>query len=315
MNRWFSPIARVGALLACLLATAPNCWAIAPRTNNLWWMPENASAGGVAIDHLIYFILFLTGAVFVATQVVYIFFLIKYRARRGIQATYSHGNNRLEIIWTAIPTAIFIGLWGYSNHLWSDVLHSPPPSNSLEINVAAYQFGFSFQYPGADEKLGKSEARLVSNDNMFGNDPNDPDVKDNFTSSILELPVNRPIHVRLTSKDVIHAFYVPQFRLYQDILPGRIIDWVWFTPTKIGSYQLACSQLCGSGHYNMKAQIEVVSEADFEKWYNEKAKAASSAKPAADDSAPGKAATDRAAQSGAPRLRYAYEPGTRNPEP
>jgi cytochrome c oxidase subunit II len=316
MTRWFSPIARVGALLACLLAAPPNCWATtAPRTSNLWWMPENASAGGVAIDHLIYFILFLTGAVFVATQIVYIFFLIKYRARRGVPATYSHGNNRLEIIWTAIPTAIFIGLWGYSNHLWSDVLHAPPPSNSLEINVAAYQFGFSFQYAGADGKLGRSEARLVSNDNMFGNDPNDPDCKDNFISTILELPVNRPVHVRLASKDVIHAFYVPQFRLYQDILPGRIIDWVWFTPTKIGSYQLACSQLCGSGHYNMKAEIEVVSQADFDKWYNEKAKASSSAKPAANNSSPGKATADKTAQSVAPHWRYAYEPGTRNPEP
>ena len=108
---------------------------------------------------------------------------------------------------------------------------------------------------------------------MFGNDPDDPDAKDNFTSSVFEIPVNRPVHIRLDSKDVIHAFYVPQFRVYQDIVPGRMIDWVWFTPTKIGSYQLACSQLCGSGHYNMKADIEVVSEADFEKWYQEKAKA------------------------------------------
>jgi cytochrome c oxidase subunit 2 len=89
----------------------------------------------------------------------------------------------------------------------------------------------------------------------------------------LEIPVNRPVHIRLDSKDVIHAFYVPQFRVYQDIVPGRMIDWVWFTPTKIGKFQLACNQLCGSGHYNMKADIQVVSEADFEKWYQEKAKA------------------------------------------
>lgn len=236
-------------------------------------MPENASAGGVLIDQLIYFILYLTGGVFVLTQIVYIFFIIKYRARKGVPATYSHGNNRLEIIWTAIPTAIFIGLWGYSNHLWWDVLHSTPPANSLQVGVAAYQFGFSFQYPGADNKLGKAQASFVSNDNMFGNDPDDADAKDNFTSSVLEIPVDRPVHIRLDSKDVIHAFYVPQFRVYQDIVPGRMIDWVWFTPTKLGKFQLACNQLCGSGHYNMKADIEVVSEADFEKWYQEKAKA------------------------------------------
>jgi heme/copper-type cytochrome/quinol oxidase subunit 2 len=113
--------ARCGLVLAVLLAGLGTCWADT-RTSNLWWMPENASAGGVLIDQLIYFILYLTGGVFVLTQIVYIFFIIKYRARKGVPATYSHGNNRLEIIWTAIPTAIFIGLWGYSNHLWWDVL-------------------------------------------------------------------------------------------------------------------------------------------------------------------------------------------------
>jgi len=212
--------------------------------------------------------------VFVLTQVVYIYFLVKYRSRKGAKATYSHGNNRLELLWTAIPTAIFIGLWGYSNHLWWDVLHAPTPPDTMEVGVLAYQFGFSFQYPGADGKLGQSDVKLIGNDNIFGNDPNDPATKDNFQSSVLELPINKPVRVRLNSRDVIHAFYVPQFRVYQDIVPGRTIDWVWFTPTRLGSYQLACNQLCGSGHYNMKAQIEVVTQEDFDKWYKEKAAAA-----------------------------------------
>jgi cytochrome c oxidase subunit 2 len=216
----------------------------------------------------------------VLTQVVYIYFLIKYRARRGVPATYSHGNNRLELVWTAIPTAIFIGLWGYSNHLWWDVLHTTPPSDALEVGVVAYQFGFSMQYAGADGNLGRSDVKLISNDNPFGNDPSDPATKDNFTSAVLELPVNRPVHIRLNSKDVIHAFYIPEFRVYQDAVPGRTIDWVWFTPTKIGSYQLACSQLCGSGHYNMKAQVEAVSQQDFDKWYQEKVKPAPAPSPA-----------------------------------
>jgi cytochrome c oxidase subunit II len=258
-------------LLLWLLAG--TSWA-AQRTSNLWWMPDLASKGGAQVDQLIYFICFLTGGVFVLTQVVYIYFLIKYRARRGVPATYSHGNNRLELVWTIIPTAIFIGLWGYSNHVWWDVLHSTPPSDAMELGVTAYQFGFSMQYPGADGKLGRSDVKLISNDNLFGNDQSDPETKDNFTSAVLELPVNRPVHIRLNSKDVIHAFYIPEFRIYQDAVPGRTIDWVWFTPTKIGSYQLACSQLCGSGHYNMKAQVEVVSQEDFDKWYQEKVKPA-----------------------------------------
>jgi cytochrome c oxidase subunit II len=82
--------------------------------------------------------------------------------------------------------------------------------------------------------------------------------------------VNKPVRIRLNSKDVIHALYIPEFRIYQDAVPGRTIDWVWFVPTKVGSFQLACNQLCGSGHYNMKAQIQVVSQEEFDKWYKEK---------------------------------------------
>jgi cytochrome c oxidase subunit 2 len=265
--------------LLLLLLLGGTGWA-ASRTTNLWGMPDLASKGGEQIDQLIYFISFLTGGVFALTQVVYIYFLIKYRARRGVPATYSHGNHRQELVWTVIPTAIFIGLWGYSNHVWWDVLHTAPPEDAMDVAVTAYQFAFSMQYPGADGKLGRSDVKLISNDNLFGNDPSDPETKDNFTSAVLELPVNRPVHIRLNSKDVIHAFYIPEFRIYQDAVPGRTIDWVWFTPTKIGSYQLACSQLCGSGHYNMKAQVEVVSQQDFDKWYQEKVKPAPAPSPA-----------------------------------
>jgi cytochrome c oxidase subunit II len=242
----------------------------AQRTSGLWWMPDVASKGGEQIDQLTYFIYYLTGAVFVLTQVVYIYFLIKYRARKGVRATYSHGDNRLEVIWTAIPTAIFIGLWGYSNHMWWDVIHKEPPADTMQVAVTAYQFGFAFQYPGPSGKLGQSDVKLLSADNVFGNDRSDPLTKEDFQSGVLELPVNKAVRIRLNSRDVIHGFYIPAFRLYQDAVPGRTIDWVWFIPTKIGSFDLACSQLCGSGHYNMKAPIEVVSQEEFDKWYKQK---------------------------------------------
>ena len=274
------------ATVALVLMATGVCARAAVRTSDLWWMPEVASKSGKVIDQLTYFIYYLTGIVFVLTQIVYVYFLIKYRSRKGVKATYSHGHNGLELVWTAIPTAIFIGLWGYSNHLWWDVLHAPSPPDTMEVGVLAYQFGFSFQYAGADGKLGQSDVKLIGNDNLFGNDPNDPATKDNFQSSILELPINKPVRVRLNSRDVIHAFYIPQFRVYQDIVPGRTIDWVWFIPTQLGSYQLACNQLCGSGHYNMKAQIEVVSQEDFDKWYKEKSAAPTA--PAGNTPAPSK---------------------------
>jgi cytochrome c oxidase subunit II len=237
-------------------------------------MPDVASKTGQQIDRLTYFIYYLTGAVFILTQVVFFFFLVKYRARTGVRATYSHGDNRLELIWTAIPTAIFIGLWGYSNHMWLNVIHKEPPTDAMEVAVTAYQFGWTFQYPGSSGKLGRSDVKLISADNVFGNDPTDPLTKQDFQSGVLELPVNKPVRIRLNSRDVIHGFYIPNFRIYQDAVPGRTIDLVWFIPTKIGTYDLACSQLCGSGHYNMKSQVEVVSQQDYDKWYKQKLAAA-----------------------------------------
>jgi cytochrome c oxidase subunit II len=261
-------------LLVVLLAVIGVPGYAAPRTSDLWWMPDVASKTGQQIDRLTYFIYYLTGAVFILTQVVFFFFLVKYRARTGVRATYSHGDNRLELIWTAIPTAIFIGLWGYSNHMWLNVIHKEPPTDAMEVAVTAYQFGWTFQYPGSSGKLGRSDVKLISADNVFGNDPTDPLTKQDFQSGVLELPVNKPVRIRLNSRDVIHGFYIPNFRIYQDAVPGRTIDLVWFIPTKIGTYDLACSQLCGSGHYNMKSQVEVVSQQDYDKWYKQKLAAA-----------------------------------------
>src|SRR6202011_1391165 len=168
MNQFLYRKTGLIALLVSLFVAVGMPAFAAQRTSGLWWMPDVASKGGEQIDQLTYFIDYLTGAVFVLTQIVYIYFLIKYRAKRGVRATYSHGDNRLELVWTAIPTAIFLGLWGYSNHMWWDILHAESPADTMQVAVTAYQFGFSFQYPGASGKLGRSDVKLLSPDNVFG---------------------------------------------------------------------------------------------------------------------------------------------------
>jgi cytochrome c oxidase subunit 2 len=268
-------------VLLFLLALAPEALAQA-RESNLYWAPEAATVGAKKVDTLLNFIFYLTATVFVLTQTVYIYYLVKYRKRPGSKAYYSHGNNKLELIWTAIPTAIFLGLVIYSNRLWAE-LHSPPPDGAVKVDVVSYQFGWDMRYAGADGQLGKVDVHSYSVDNKFGLVPDDPAGDDDFSSTELVIPVNKPVHIYLHSRDVIHSFYVPAFRLYQAAVPGRTIAWVWFEPTKTGNYELACSQICGSGHYNMKAPIRVVSPEEFAKWQAGKIEAkAEEAKAAAD---------------------------------
>lgn len=277
---------RLIVLLAVLLVAGAGDVFAGVRDSNLYWAPEVVTVGGKRVDALLNFIFYLTAAVFVLTQAVYIYYLVKYRRRPGVKAHYSHGNNKLEIIWTAIPTAIFIGLVIYSNRLWGE-LHSTPPEDSIKIDVVSYQFGWDMRYPGADGQLGKVDVHTYSVDNKFGLVPDDPAGDDDFSSTELVIPVGKPVHLYLHSRDVIHSFYVPEFRLYQAAVPGRTIAWVWFETTKTGNFQLACSQICGSGHYNMKAPIRVVSQEEFDKWqagkiaaHAEAAKAASAARTA-----------------------------------
>jgi cytochrome c oxidase subunit II len=269
---------RLGALYSFLALIFGFSGAFAQqRDGNLYWVPPNYTAGGEKIDSILIFIFWLTLFVFIAVQGVLIVYLFRYRRRKGRPAYYSHGNNFLEVIWTSIPVLIFLGLAIYSNRVWAE-LHSDPPADALQINVSAFQFGWDFRYPGADGKLGAVDVAKISNENKFGVEPGDEAGKDDFTSTELVIPFGKPVHIILNSRDVIHSFYVPWFRLYQDAVPGRTISWVWFQVQRPGKFELACSQLCGTGHYNMKAPIRVVSQEDYEKWYEGKVKAAASAR-------------------------------------
>ncbi|MEI6375682.1 MAG: cytochrome c oxidase subunit II [bacterium] len=235
------------------------------RTGNVYGLPPCVTTSGEQIDFIIKIIFWLTGVVFVATQGTYIYYLIRYRRRPGVPAHYSHGNNTLEIIWTTLPTIIFLALAIYSNRVWEEI-HRPAPENALTIDVSSYQFGWEMRYPGVAGKLAPMDVRKISPTNRWGTDAEDPRTVQDVISTELVIPVGRPVHLLLHARDVIHAFYVPEFRLYQDCVPGRTIGWVWFQATRTGNFQIACNQLCGTGHYNMKAPIKVVSEEEYQKW-------------------------------------------------
>lgn len=261
-----------------VLGAAPAMADSAPHS--LYWAPPNVTVGGEKIDGILNFIFWLTLIVFVATQVVFLYYLVRYRRRPGHKAYYSHGNNRLEVVWTTIPVLIFLSLAIYSNRVWSK-LHANPPPDAVVVNISSFQFGWEMRYAGEDGELGKIEVEKISNESKFGVSPDDPAGKDDFVTTDLVIPAGKAVHVLLNSRDVIHSFYVPAFRLYQDAVPGRTISWVWFEVTKPGNFELACSQLCGIGHFNMKAPIRVVTQEEFDKWYAEKAKAAKEAAAAA----------------------------------
>ena len=252
-----------GVALGILFLAAPAF--AEQRSGNIWGLPPCVTVHGERIDSLFMIIFWLTASVFVVTQSIYLYFLIKYRRKPCVKAFYSHGSNTLEVIWTTAPTIVFLVLAIYGNRLWDDI-HRPAPSNSLVVDVSSYQFGWQMRYPGVSGKLAAVDVRKISAQNPFGTDPADPLAAQDVISSELVIPVGRPIHVLLHSRDVIHSFYVPEFRLYQDCVPGRTIDWVWFQATRTGNFQLACNQLCGTGHYNMKAPIRVVTEEEFQKW-------------------------------------------------
>jgi cytochrome c oxidase subunit 2 len=211
-----------------------------------WWLPDAGSTFAGPIDTLFLAILIITGIALVVVEVGLVTFVIKYRARPGRKAFYTHGSTRAEVIWTAIPAVTMVALGLISNHYWvliKDKKSIPP--NAHQLGVHAKQFEWQVTYPGPDEKLGTSDDFTVRNQ--------------------LHVIVNEPTAVDLTAEDVIHSFFVPEWRLKQDAVPGMHIM-AWFQPTKTGEYEIGCAELCGMGHYRMRARVFVHTPEDYKAW-------------------------------------------------
>lgn len=211
-----------------------------------WLLPETISTFGPEIDRIYYWILWITGIVFVLTEACLIWFLIRYRHKEGRKAEYIHGNMTAEVVWTIIPFLIVIGIAFFSRGIWDEIRNpNSIPANALEIRVEATQFEWNATYPGEDGTLGTTD--------------------DPTSRNILRVPVDRPVKVLLNAEDVIHSFFVPALRVKQDAVPGTETP-VWFEATETGDYVLACAELCGLGHYRMRGTLRVQSQADFQAW-------------------------------------------------
>jgi cytochrome c oxidase subunit II len=254
-------------LVIIWLITFLSTYFFAART---WWLPHGVSTSAAFIDHQFALTYILMGIVFVAAQCALGYLVWKYRdgASNG-PVEYSHGNTKLELLWTTLTAILFIGLNLMGSHVWASERFAPAGPDSVPVEVTGMQFAWYFRYPGADGKYGRTDAKLMDasagNESAIGLDTSDPAAKDDVVTGTMYIPVNREVDLTLKAVDVIHSFFVPSFRFKQDAVPGLGIH-MHFTPTEIGDYEIACAELCGLGHYKMHGMVHVVSQADFDKW-------------------------------------------------
>ncbi len=260
-----------------------------------------ASAHGGAIDSMFNVTLFFTGIVFVITHIALFWFAYKYRWREDRKASFIAHDNRLEVIWTAVPAVVMTLLVVRGLDAWDAIMSDVKPDEDyIEIEAIGQQFNWIIRYPGPDGKLGARDYRLTTATNQVGQDFRDrKNWDDIIVGQELYLPVNKKVRVRIIAKDVLHNFYLPQFRVKMDAVPGMPTYFV-FTPIKTTSeyrnelrkypeyhkpydpadpqgpkrwekfeYELACAELCGKGHYSMKRILRVVSQEEFDAWYKQ----------------------------------------------
>ena len=283
------------------------------KNSILWFGPHvSASAHGSSLDKIFNVTLFFTGIVFVATQVLLFWYAYKYRKQEGKKALYISHNNKLEVIWTAIPAVVMTFLVVSGLDAWNDVMADVTPTevageDYIEIEATGMQFAWLLRHPGADNLLGTRNYQLIDGTNPLGQDWTDEKNHDDIQPDKIVLPVGKKVRVRITSRDVLHNFDLPHFRIKMDAVPGMPTYFVftptvtteqyrknlgaldkngeplypeWHTPSdptdpesvprwKAFNYELACAELCGNGHYSMRRIVEIVTEEEYERWLGE----------------------------------------------
>jgi cytochrome c oxidase subunit 2 len=237
---------------------------------NYLGLPVQASTHAADIDQMISLVHWLMLVLFVGWGAYFVFVLFRFRKSANPVASYAGAKGKISK-GTEVAVAIIevLLLVFYAIPAWAKRVKAFPAENeAVVVRVVAEQFAWNIHYPGPDGKFGRTDIKLVSADNPLGLDRTDPNAKDDITTiNQLNLPIDRPVLVHLSSKDVIHSFGLFEMRVKQDAIPGMQIP-VWFIPNRIGDYEIACSQLCGLGHFRMRGFVTIQSAADYQKWYD-----------------------------------------------
>jgi len=228
-----------------------------------WWTPVASNWGGM--DDTILLTFWITGAVFVAICLFMAWCVWKYRYQKDRKSEYKPEDKKLEFHLTWITTLGVAALLAPGLVVWDKYV--TVPKNALKIEVLAYQWGWKYRLPGDDGILGKTDIKYITDENPFGLIAEDKNGMDDLLvdSEVLHLEIDKPVKFELRSLDVLHNFYVPQFRGKMDMVPG-LITYYWLTPTRTGDFEVLCAEFCGTGHYAMRGRVIVDEKKDYEKW-------------------------------------------------
>ncbi len=238
--------------------------------NHFIGLPPNASEHGYMIDQMLEFAHWFMLLLFVGWTTFFLFTIIRFHRSRHPKADYygvkTKASTHIEFMVVLVDVLLLLG---FALPLWGKRVSDFPKNNAVTIRVVGQQFIWNFRYPGPDGKFGRSDASFVTSSNDLGIDPNDPAGKDDIVSkNELHLPFNRDIILEISSKDVIHSLSLQSMRIGQDAIPGSMSP-IWFKPVRAGTYEIICGQLCGLGHYNMRATMIVESQEDYDNFIKE----------------------------------------------
>ena len=232
-----------------------------------WWWTDIASNWS-AMDDTIILSFWIGGGVFILVCLFMVYCIFRYQYKEGRRSEYKPEDKKLEKGLTWLTTIGVVALLAPGLVVWNNYIRVP--DNAIQVEVMAWQWGWKYRLPGQDGKLGASNNRIISDDNPYGLNIDDPNGKDDVfvESNELHLLKDRPVKILLRSIDVLHNFYVPQFRSKMDAVPGTI-TFYWFEPNKNGEYEVLCAEYCGVAHYAMRGKVVVEDEGSYNKWLSE----------------------------------------------